>query len=284
MDNSLTALVFVSVLNGLSVSTYWHGRHYYSLQVLPSRGLGDESGNIVIFERLALIPAGYIGGIIIDELGLLSIVGLVVIIFLISVIPLFNIKEERDKNININFMKVFKKLPKKAISFFIFDNFRVLYNIFFVMYLYLYVKSNFSYVGLFGMVVGLASMVFVYFFCRKMDRDRKDYLIVSASLLGIIWFAKANVVGATMMLFLGVLEGFACRMYETATVRDLYALGKQYDSSSYIFVYETLNHITRIGIVLLAFLLGDLKAIIYICIIGTIIGGIIGFDDGKAEY
>ncbi|MFA5603041.1 MAG: MFS transporter [Bacilli bacterium] len=284
MGNSLTELVFIGVLEGLYTAFYWGGRHYYALEVLPSRQLGDEAGNIVIFGQLAIIPAAFIGGLIIDHMTLYSVTFISVVIFLFSIMPLMKIKEDRNKEGKINITKIRKGLPKKAISFFIFDNFKVLGGIFFNIYLFLHVMDKFSYIGLFNIAVGITSMIFVYFFSRKMDHDRKDYLILSSALLGLVWITKVNVELPLLMLIVGFLEGLTVKMHETAAVRNLYALGKQYNAHSYISFYETISQIVRILIILLAFYLKDLRLIIYFCIIGTIIGGIIGFDDGKAEY
>jgi MFS family permease len=284
IGNSLIELIFVGILEGLYISFYWGGRHYYALKVLPCKQLGDDAGNIVILGQLAIIPAAFIGGLIIDHITLYSVIFISVVIFLFSIMPLMKIKEDCDKNSKVNITKIGKKLPKRAICFFVFDNFKVLGIIFFNIYLFLHVMDKFSYIGLFNIMVGITSMIFVYFFSRKMDHDKKDYLLLSSLLLGLVWITKVNVEFPVLMLIVGFLEGLVMEMHETAEVRDLYALGKQYDTHSYISFYETISHIVRIVIILLAFCLKDLRLIIYLCIIGTIIGGIIGFDDGKAEY
>jgi hypothetical protein len=176
-------------------------------------------------------------------------------------------------------------IPKKSMWFMLFAQFRMISRYIFPLFLFLYVEDNYEYIGIFNIAVGIASMFFIYFFARKMDREKKDYLILSGVLGAIIYILKLNIKETSLMLLIGLAEGLTDKMYEVAFNRNLYALGHHYDGAFYSVGMEGLQNIGRVFIVLLAIAMGiDLKAYLYISAFMLIISGLIGFDDGAGGY
>jgi uncharacterized membrane protein HdeD (DUF308 family) len=149
----------------------------------------------------------------------------------------------------------------------------------------LYIKDNYEYIGIFNIAVGVASMFFVYFFARKMDRDKKDYLVLSGVLGCAVYLFKMNITDTGLMLLLGLCEGLVEKMYDVAFNRNLYALGHHYEGVGYPVLMEGIQNMSRIIIIFIFVLFSvDLKTIIYICAFMLIVTGLVGFDDGKGGY
>jgi hypothetical protein len=285
--NVINIFVF-AFLYAVSTHMYWLTRHYYSLEVLPKRDLADDVGNIIIVSTLAIIPVSYAGALLMNNVTTELVLVIVIFLFVVSAIPLFKIVEQK-KSFTLGVFQsaknVINDMPRQSLWFLLFAQFRMIGRYLFPLAIFLYIKSNYEYIGLFNIAVGVASMFFVYFFARKMDRDKKDYLILSGVLGCLIYLLKLNVVDTGLMLLIGLAEGLIDKMYEVAFNRNLYALGHHYDGVGYTVVTEGVQNIGRIIITLIFILFTiDLKLILYISAFGLIITGLIGFDDGKGGY
>ncbi|MDD2203079.1 MAG: MFS transporter [Bacilli bacterium] len=287
-DLNIISLFLFALFHAVSTHVYWLSRHYYALEVLPKKELADEVGNIIIFSTLAIIPVSYAGGWFMNNLSMELVLIIIVFLYAISVIPLFYIKE-RKRYVNLGVIessiKVLTSMPIRSFWFMILAQFRMVSRYLFPLFLFIYIKQDYEYIGIFNISVGVASMFFVYFFARRMDRDKKDYLIVSGILGAVVYLFKANVTDVGIMLLVGLAEGLIDKMYDVAFHRNLYALGHQYEGLGYTVAIEGLQNISRIIITFIFVLIGfDLKTIIYISAFMLIINGVIGFDDGKGGY
>lgn len=285
---NLFNLFMFTILHVLNSHVYWLARHYYALGVLPKHNLADDVGNIIIFSTLALIPVSYIGALLMNNLDIELILIIIVFLYMVSVVPLFKLKEtkhERKYKFFTSIKDTITRLPTKSMLFFAIAQFRVIIRYLFPLYLFIYIKDNYEYIGIFNIAVGIASTFFVYFFARKMDQEKKDYLILSGILSCIVYLFKLNVRDVSLMLLIGLCEGLTERMYDLTFNRNLYALGHQYEVIGYITTFEGIQNISRILIVLMfAFMNIDLKMILYISSLMLVITGLIGFDDGKGGY
>lgn len=285
--NIVNILIF-AIFHAINTHVYWLARHYYASLVLPKKEMADEVGNIIIFQTLAIIPISYIGAWLMGNFDKIIVLIIIVSLYAISVLPLFKIKEPKRMlavDLKTSIKNIVTDVPIKSIWFFVFAQFRMISRYLFPLYLYIFVKRNFEYIGLFNIAVGIASMIFVYFFARKMDRDKKDYLIISGILGCIVYLFKLNVTDTIIMLIIGFFEGLVDKMYEVAFNRNLYALGHHYDGAGYAVFIEGFQNVCRTVIMLIFILFSfDLKTILYISSFMLIIAGAIGFDDGKGGY
>lgn len=288
VDLNLISLFIFTLFHVINTQLYWLARHYYALEVLPKKDLADEVGNIIIFTTLALIPVSYVGALLINNLEMNIVLIIVIFLYMISIIPLFKIIE-RKKQIEIGVLEsaknVIRNMPKKSFWFMIIAQFRMISRYLFPLFLFIYIKDNYEYIGVFNIAVGVASMFFVYFFARKMDKDKKDYLVLSGVLGCLVYIFKLNITDVGFMLLIGLSEGLVDKMYEVAFNRNLYALGHQYDGIGYTVSMEGLQNFSRMTIIVIFSLLSfSLTTILYICAFMLIVTGLIGFDDGKGGY
>lgn len=282
---NLLLFTFFHIIN---THTYWLARHYYALDVLPKKDLADEVGNIIIFSTLAIIPVSYVGALLMNNLDRGLVLVIIVFLHIISIIPLFKIvekKKQSDTKLMDDVKMIIGDIPIRSLIFMILAQFRMIGRYIFPLYMFIYIKNNFEYIGIFNIAVGIASMFFVYFFAQKMDRDKKDYLILSGVLGCIVYLLKLNVFDVGLILLIGLFEGLADKMYEVAFNRNLYALGHHYESTGYAVAMEGLQNLSRVIIVLfVALFIGDLRIMLYISALMLVVTGLVGFDDGKGGY
>ncbi len=283
IEHNITSLFFLALFLVLYEHSYWVARHYLALKILDKEKIASEVGGFLIMTQIALIPSSFIGALLIKNLDIKLLLLIISSLLIVSSLIIFRIKiydKNKNKN-NINeITKVIKNMPKRSIIFLMIEQFRMIGSFLFVLYLYKYVSENLTYIGVFNIVVGVASIIFVYFFSKKMDKSKKDYLIVSSLFVTIIWILKLNITSSLLMIIIALFQGLSERMYEVSNSRNMYSLGKHYDSMIYIMITESIYNIARIIICLIGFVfIKDLKLFLYLCGIMIFVAGLIGFDD-----
>jgi predicted MFS family arabinose efflux permease len=266
INTSFIIVIVTAISFSIFNQTYWSGRHYYAIKVLPTDRMGDSVGYTVITTQLALIPSAFFGALIIEHFGLKILTFIITAIALISIIPLLEIKEKIYKT-GLNVKKVATSIPFSNIILMGFDQARQLAVIFFPLFIYLNVVKTYRYVGVVNVVIGIATMISVYFFARKIDREQKDYLSIFIILLSIVLFVKLNVTTSVPMLIVAIFEGLIARMHMTSIIRDIYSFGQKHHILSYLFIYEFVLNLVRVilfGIGLL--LINNVVSFLYLCI------------------
>lgn len=282
MNTNLTSLFLLTILLVIYEHTYWVSRHYHALNLLPKVTIASNIGNILIMTQLAIIPASFIGAILIKNLDKSLLLKIICLLLFISSLFIFkiNLKEKKEKK---NYLKevtnILKNIPKRSVIFLMLDQFRTIGNFFFIIYIYVYVSQSIKYIGIFNIIAGIASIIFIYLFSKKVDKNKNDYIIFSSLFVMIIWIFKLNITSSAFMLGIGLFQGLSDRMYEVSTSRNMYMLGKNYDSMTYIMVTEGIYNVARIFICLIGFLLlKDLKLFLYLCGISIFVAGLVGFN------
>lgn len=278
MSNTLLSLFLLALFYSMHTSIYWILRHIFVIGLYPVNNLSNNVGNILIFTELAFLFSTIIGALILDNYSKIILVVIASILLLISSYFLLKIKiEHHDNKINLN---IIKDIPKRNILFFILEQFKVIALFIFPLYLTINLKVNYSFIGLFNVLISLSSIIFIFAFSRIINKKKKSYLFITALAYSILWFLKINVRLKIFILVVAFLEGIISKIYQTSVTRFLYALGKKYDTLDYVTVVELLFNVVRFLIILIAILfISDLKIFLYICTVGLLLTGIVKFND-----
>lgn len=271
MSNNILSLVIFGIILGLGSYSYHSIRHYLALNVIEKDNR-VHIGSILIFNYIAYILSSYIGALITDNFGLIYVVIIIFALSVLSMIPLISIKNiNKKEKINISL----KSIEKNKILFFIFEQFKVMFLMLQPLYLFLYVKKDMEYIGIFNIVMGISSIIFVYFFVRKIKVDKYFWLL--NIVFCVVLILKINIFGSIYILIIAFLEGLFSRMYEVVSSENLY--DKQIDNtSSYLIVVELIFCITNSVLYLIFYLFNiDVKVILYICIVGIFISGFVRY-------
>ena len=149
MSSTLNNLIIFSIGYGIYNYTYYPCRHYYALSLMHPKNVCLNSGSMIIASQIALMPASYIGGLIIETFNFKLLIIITVLISFLSLIPLIKIDNGRKQHPKLHFFKILKDMPKASLWFYVFEQFRVLLYYLLPLFVYLYINQSLKYIGLF---------------------------------------------------------------------------------------------------------------------------------------
>lgn len=271
MTTNTTSLIFFSIMLSIGSYSYHSIRHYLAMKVV-NNNRRINIGNILIFTYLAYMLSSYLGAIITNKMGLFYVIIIILILSIFSIIPIMNLKSEKNlEPIKLNI----KNISKNRILFFIFEQFKVIFLTLQPLYLFIYVENNIEYIGIFNIIMGLSSIIFVYFFVRKLNVSKSFWYLNIFFCFTLIF--KINLLNNYLVLIIAFLEGLFSRMYEVVSSENLYECDSK-NIISYLMLVELLFCFTNIIVYFICYLLNiNIKMLLYICIIGIFLSGFVRY-------
>ena len=195
-------LVIIAFLYALYRTGYWLSRRYFNLKVIHKKHISSTYSIVTIINQVALVFAGYMGALFLDNISTFALTIVAGILYIISIIPLFMFKFEHDNtntDVKLNLRKTFKEIPFS--NLYLFGSYEILnvLKFFFTLYLFIYVKETYQTVGLFNVITNLSIIIFAYFYGKKTD-GKKNYLKLSIFLTGAVYLLKANALGVFLVI------------------------------------------------------------------------------------
>ncbi len=267
MDKIFINLIIFSFLYSIGTFSYHSLRHYLGISSLDNNKKNDI-GNIVIYMNIALIISSLVSGYLNSMLSNIIISIILIVLSLISIIPLLRLNLDKKNNI----IK-YDKIDKNRILFFIFEQGKVLFLLFEPLYIYLYVMDNIKYVGITSSLTLISSLIFIYFFVRKID-DRKCFKYLNI-ILCLILFFKINISNKYLMLFIVFLEGLGIKMYEVVSMENMYNISHSTNIKGYLIITESIFCLVRAILSFIFIYIDNLKIILYLLITLILISGFI---------
>lgn len=264
MNHNIKNLIIFAIISSFSAYTYHAIRHYYALK--HSNNTNKQIGNIAIFSFLGIIISSYLGPYLTEKYNFSITIIIIFILSLISIIPLLLIKDDKVLE---QIIKI--KLNKNRKMFFIFEQSKVLFLLIQPLFLYLYISKNLKYIGIFNVVNCIASIIVIYFIVRKFNINK--YFKYINILLIIILILKLNIINKYLILIIAFFEGIFIKIYEIASMKNLYQVKKD-NIKSYLIKVEIIFCFTRFIFMLISFIfIKDIKTILYILLIFIFISG-----------
>lgn len=278
MNNSIFHLFILALFNTLHFTIYWILRHMYIIKIYYEDNMSKSVGNILIFTEIAYLFSSYVGAIIMDTYNNMILIIVATLILLVGNLFLMSAKVKQI-NQKINF-SILKRIPKQDLLFFTFEQFKVIGIYIFPLYLSIYLNVSYKFIGVFNIVIGIASIIFIFWFSRLISKKKKSYMIPTTCLYCLVWILKLNIKIKMIVLIIAFLEGIVSKIYQTSVTRFMYDLGKKFNTLEYVTIIEMYFNIIRFIIILFAILfIRDLKILLYICTIGLLITGFIKIND-----
>lgn len=252
----------ISLFLSLSIFTYHPIKHYYGIKLLKEK---KEIGNTIILTYIATILASYF------TIKKIKIVYLIVI-SLISIIPSFFIKTEKNKKITYP-----KSIPKNTMNFFILDQTKIIFLLLQPLYLYT-ISKEISYVGTFNIIITISSILFIYLYANKKDIE-KNYKLINI-LFTIILLLKLNIKNKIILLIIAFIEGIGIKANELISTMNLYRNKKT--KVGYLIISEIIFCLVRGAILSIIYIFKiNLKTSLYILLIGIFL---LSFQYKKNTY
>lgn len=264
MNYNIKNLIIFSIVSAISSYSYHSIRHYFALKYTDNSN--KEIGNIAIFSFVGIIISSYLGPYITEKYSFSITVIIILIFSLISMIPLLLIKDETVKE---KIKKIHLNINRK--SFFIFEQSKVLFLLIQPLFLYLFISKDLKYIGIFNIINCIASILFVYYLVRKINVNK--YFKYINILLIIVLILKLNILNKYFILILAFFEGLFIKVYEIASMKNLYQVRKD-NIKSYLVKVEIIFCLTRSMFMFICYLFTDnIRLILYILIFFILISG-----------
>lgn len=284
INKNLTSLIILSILYSSYLMFYWLGRHTYGLSIIEDKKTTDNVSLYNIFTILGGLFSPFIGSYIIEKTSTLTLSTIVLVLMIISIIPLTKIKKIK-LNPNTQIKHIIKSFPKTNYIFNTLDQLRYILYTVLPLWIYINIKSKYSYIGILNIITGLGSIIYIYLLSKKMDKNKKDYLSLSLLIMGIIYLLKIIITSNLAYLIITLFEGITKSSLDTITLRNTYVYQKNYCITSYIIFTEIINNIARTLFLIIFYIFNvPLKTMLLICILGIFLNVFVKYDDGKYGY
>lgn len=255
MSPTLINLIFLGIMMSFGNYLYHVIRHYVAM-IIEVKNVS----NVLIWNYIGIMFTSLIGAYITDNLSLLVNIILVMIISLISLIPLVKIKDDNRGKIELSNIDL-----KDKKKFFIMEQFKVIFCELQSLFLFLYIEEDLIYIGVFQLFIGIASILFLFYFNKKF-KDIKWFKYFNF-LLCIVLLLKIHIDNKYILYFIALIEGICLKEYEYFSTLNLYDKGNN-NVYGYLMKSEIIFSISKSVIVFLFYLFCDnLYIIMLICII-----------------
>ena len=266
LNNNITSLIIFAILLAISNYTYHPIRHYYAIKTIDNNK-NNKIASILIFNYIAIIISSYLGAYLTKNIKITSIIIILLLTSLISIVPLLKLKYKKQKEkirLSLN------NLKKDKVLFFIFEQGKVIFLLLQSLYLYIYVKNDITYLGLFNVILGISSIITIYIFSKTNNYKFKLF----NSLLCTILILKINIINPNILLILAFFEGIGIKIFEVVSTKNIYNINKE-NIISYLIIVEVIFCLISSFIFIIFYFINNLKLMLYICIVFIFICGLI---------
>ena len=119
MVHSITYIFAIAILYAIYRRGYWLSRRYYNLKIIKKDKISSTYSIISIINQVGVIISAYCGSLILDYVSLNVLTAIAIILFLISIIPLYKLEFKHEKNNSkLEVLKNIKKITKRNLYLF----------------------------------------------------------------------------------------------------------------------------------------------------------------------
>lgn len=267
MKKTFINLIIFSIIYSIGSYTYHSLRHYFAIRTIDNNKK-NNIGGILIYTNIGVVIAALIFSYIESKLSPIILSIIIIILSILAIIPLLKLETNND-----NKKIKYQKIEKNKLSFFLLEQAKVVMLILQPLYLYLFIDQKIEYIGIFNVIMGLSSSIFIYVFVRKIN-DKKYFKYLNI-LFCIFLLLKLNISNKYLILIIGFFEGLGVKMFEIISAENMYNVKKNTNIKGYIITTEIIFCLVRTIIFFIGYLINDIKIMLYISIILIFLTGFI---------
>ena len=266
-------LVILSIILSTSSFIYHTIRHYYAMN-LVDKVEDKKIASILISAYLPIIFSSILGSYIVDKYSILVSSIIVIILSVISIIPLIFIKDDITNN------KIeYSKINGNKLVFFILEQFKVIFLLLEPIYLYLYVKKSLNYVGTFNILIGISSIIYLYYIAHRININK--YFKYINIIFCLVLLLKLNITNKYILLVVALLEGLGIKSFELTSNKNIYNIENS-NINGYLITCELIFCFLRSIICLMFYLFIDnVKVMLYISLVPIFLISFVKLSDIK---
>ena len=266
-------LVILSIVLSTSSFIYHTIRHYYAMN-LVDKVEDKKIASILISAYLPIIFSSILGSYIVDKYSILVSSIIVIILSVISIIPLIFIRDDITNN------KIeYSKINSNKLVFFILEQFKVIFLLLEPIYLYLYVKKSLNYVGTFNILIGISSIIYLYYIAHRININK--YFKYINIIFCLVLLLKLNITNKYILLVVALLEGLGIKSFELTSNKNIYNIENS-NINGYLITCELIFCFLRSLICLIFYLFIDnVKVMLYISLVPIFLISFVKLTDIK---
>lgn len=266
-------LVILSIILSTSSFIYHTIRHYYAMN-LVDKVEDKKIASILISAYLPIIFSSILGSYIVDKYSILVSSIIVIILSVISIIPLIFIRDDIANN------KIeYSKINSNKLVFFILEQFKVIFLLLEPIYLYLYVKKSLNYVGTFNILIGISSIIYLYYIAHRININK--YFKYINIVFCLVLLLKLNITNKYILLIVALLEGLGIKSFELTSNKNIYNIENS-NINGYLITCELIFCFLRSIICLMFYLFIDnVKVMLYISLVPIFLISFVKLTDIK---
>jgi len=193
-SNNWPLLFLIAVFAAVYDALYWVA-HIYLFMICSKNddNISEDASSLFIIRRLAGVIAPAIGAAILIFFGSKSLILTSMLILIISFLPLFRIKNIKDKpTIKQKKIKKFfndSNILKDYISHYLFSIHSSVENVIWPLFIYL-LYTDIKIVVALPVIISISSMIFTYFIGRTVKKKRTKMIIMGSLLISCVWIMR----------------------------------------------------------------------------------------------
>ena len=282
LTHSIIYIFTIATFYAIYRRGYWISRRYFNLKIIENENISKTYSIISIINQIGVIISAYIGSLVLDYISLKLLTIISIIIFILSIIPLYKLKFKfEEKNEKLDLKRNINKIPKSNI--YLFGSYELLNVVKFLipLYIIIYVKDKYQTIGIVNLITNFALILFTYLYGKKLDKSKNNYLKIAIFLTVLVYLLKVNSSGY-ILLIISFVEGIIIKMYELSINKEFYTFSKKFEYYNYNLIYELTQNFFRSMVVLLLFIINtDVKYMVYITLLFVLAGMFFTFKHEK---
>ena len=261
--NSVLYIYLISFLYSMYRRGYWVSRRFYITNIIPKKDSSESFSFVLIFTQLSSIISGYLGAILLDGFSILSLTVLSSVLLFVSVIPLINI-QYKSTNTKIELIKNIKKYDKRNyIAFSLYELNNLLVFIF-PIYIAIYIENTYIMASSINAVSNIAILLFIFIYGKIIRK--KNYFILSSILFILVCIVKLFLYNY-FILVIYFIEGIIKVMQNQSVNKIYFENRKDMDLTHYNLIYQLVESVIRVVVVLPLLFINDIKFMIIFVLI-----------------
>jgi MFS family permease len=228
-----TSSIALAVTAAIYDSFYWTAHWFvFNECVEVKKGVGKQIGFLEIFRQAGTLFAPIIGALFLMFASKNYLILLSLLFLILSLLPLAKIKLDYLEPKSSQSIKQFFKNKDNQKNFLFIAFYAVHSEILETLLpisIYLTFKSL-GYVGVFPMIISIASIIFMYFAGMMVDRTNKYTLLaISGAVLALMWIMMSLTLSLPWIYFIAVIMGFFGYMMAMTLDANTINIAKQTD-------------------------------------------------------
>ncbi len=241
VGHTIPYVVLISFLYAVYRRGYWVARRFYITEIMPQRESSVPYSITMIVSEIASILAGFLGGLLLDDLNTIVLMIISSVLLFISILPLWKI-DSKGKRTKIQLLKNLKRYDKRNFLAFSLYEINHLLTFLFPIYVFLYIENTYMMTGAMTAISNIAIIIFILFYGKAIKN--KNFFVVSSALFVLVCLTKLFFLNY-FILVICFIEGLVNKMQNQSLSKIYFENRNGMDLAHYNLIYQLTEAFAR---------------------------------------